>query len=179
MAPTFKPLKAGLFEREKVEPGRNGIWGGRGSAYLCWDFGAVACHLGGKMWPSALLPQSSTGGMNVGEHSKPERDTFKHHNHYLGAARRPPTSFKPHLAKCFEIADLSGLLCPIHHVSLSFLLLCVLSGQRSPWASPLPTACWLLTQIDYFIHGLATPDPLTHQLKRAFPSILLRSTWSS
>lgn len=49
MVPTFKPLKAGLFEREKVEAGSNGIWGGRSSAYLCWDFGAVACHLSGKM----------------------------------------------------------------------------------------------------------------------------------
>lgn len=159
MAPTFKPLKAGLFEREKAEAESNGIWGGRGSAYLCWDFGAVACHLGGKMWPSALLPQSSTGGMNVSEHSKP--DTFKHHNHYLGAARWPPTSFKPHLAECFEIADLNGLLCPIHHVSLSFLLLCVVSGQRSPWASPL-SDCVLAPNTNRLLYPLSGNSLSTH-----------------
>lgn len=52
--------------------------------------GLGGCHLSAG-WKDAPLPQSSAERMNVGELSNPEPDTFKHHDHYLGAARGPPT----------------------------------------------------------------------------------------
>ena len=103
----------------------NGIRKGRNSAYLCWDLGT--CHLAGKMWPylSALLSWSSAGRMWVSSHTWnliPSNPMIIISGQQEGHLHDPKHTWP----------DLNGLLCTTVQVPLSFLLLCLPSGQRSP-----------------------------------------------
>lgn len=137
------------------------------TACLCWDFGTVACHLAGKMWPSlsTLLSWSSAGRMNVNEQSHLKPDTFKPHDHYLRAARRSLTWSKAHLAR-------SQWISLYHSSSLTQLSAAVFAFRpKVTLGCFLPlTACWLQKQMDYFINCLATLYLLIQTQKGFFSS---------
>lgn len=110
--------------------------------------------------------------MNVGEHSKPEPDTFKYHAHYLGVARgfkKDSNHYWPSVSKQQIPVDVSVPPAMCHSAFCCCCCCCVCSQARVTSGCFLPlTVYWLLTQMDYFINIWQLMYSHTNS-KRLFP----------